>query len=86
MAIPQTLEDWTLESLTSLVERGFESESFDLKERLPHPASDKGKRRLRKEVAAFANSAGGFLIFGVADDRALPISVRWTRKFGQVVK
>lgn len=76
MAIPQTLEEWSLETLTSLLERGFESESFDVKKQLPYSTDDGGKRRLRKEVAAFANSEGGFLIFGVADDRELPVSER----------
>lgn len=74
--VPRTLEEWTLETLTPLLERGFESESFDFKKQLPPPADEGGKRRLRKAVAAFANRSGGFLIFGVDDDRALPVNDR----------
>ena len=76
MEVPQTLEAWTLETLTPLLERGFESESFDLKEQLPVPADELGKQRLRKAIASFANGAGGFLIFGVDDDRGLSVSDR----------
>ena len=40
--IPQTLEEWTLESLTPLLEQGFESESFDLKNNYQIPTTHKG--------------------------------------------
>jgi len=71
--IPQTLDEWTLDAIIELLDQGhFESEWFDFKEMLPHPKDDKEKLRLRKSCAAFANSAGGFLVFGVKDDRSLP--------------
>lgn len=35
-----------------------------------------GKQRLRKSVAAFANSDGGFLIYEVDDNRELPVGDR----------
>ncbi len=70
--LPTTLEGWTIEAIEALLERGvFESETFDFKEMLPHKSDSGGKLRLRKECCAFANSDGGFLIFGVADDRNL---------------
>jgi hypothetical protein len=56
-----------------LVERGFyETDTFDFKERLPVPRDPGSRERLVKTCAAFANSAGGFLIFGVRDDRRVP--------------
>ncbi|MEK7129049.1 MAG: ATP-binding protein [Patescibacteria group bacterium] len=46
-----------------------ENDFFDLKEGLPHPNDTHGKDRLKKEFCAFANCGGGFLFFGVRDDR-----------------
>jgi hypothetical protein len=75
--IPETLDAWTLNVTRSLVEQGvFETDRFDFKEMLPHPKDDEGKRRLRRDVAAFANSAGGFLVFGVKNDKGLPAEDR----------
>jgi hypothetical protein len=75
--IPKTLNEWTLKSLNHLLDdRYLEPESFDYKSMLPHPNDHDGKRRLRDACAAFANSVGGFLIFGVADDARLPTNQR----------
>jgi hypothetical protein len=75
--IPDTLDGWTLDVVRTLVEQGvFETDRFDFKERLPHPKDDEGKRRLRRDVAAFANSHGGFLVFGVKDDKGLAAADR----------
>jgi Putative DNA-binding domain len=49
-----------------------EPEEFDFKEMLPHRNDNDGKHRLRAACCAFANSNGGFLVFGVADDKRLP--------------
>lgn len=66
--IPHLLGDWTIDTLVLLLEKGvFEDESFDFKEMLPDTRNDKDKDRLRKTCAAFANSDGGFLVFGVSD-------------------
>jgi hypothetical protein len=74
---PETLEAWTLEVVRSLVEQGaFETDRFDFKEMLPHPKDEDGKRRLRRDVAAFANSKGGFLVVGVKNDKGLPVDER----------
>ena len=70
--IPGALSEWTVDNVRSLLMQGvFESDRFDFKERLPDPKDADGKLRLRKTCAAFANSAGGFLVFGVKDDRGL---------------
>jgi hypothetical protein len=66
------LELWTIEIVASLAREGvFETDSFDLKEKLPHPKSEDDKTRLRKSIAAFANYSGGFLVFGVKDQKEL---------------
>jgi hypothetical protein len=36
---------------------------------LPHPKDEVGKARLRATCCAFANSAGGYIVFGIQDDR-----------------
>jgi len=75
--IPETLDIWTLEVIESLLARGvFESDRFDFKETLPHAKSADDKMRLRKTCTAFANSDGGFLIFGVKDDKGLAVADR----------
>jgi hypothetical protein len=71
--IPRTLQQWSQESLRELLDkRYFEPEAFDYKETFPHKSDQSGKDRLRKSICAFANSSGGFLVFGVKDDNALP--------------
>jgi hypothetical protein len=75
--IPETLDGWTLEVVRALVEQGvFETDRFDFKEMLPHSKDDEAKRRLRRDIAAFANSAGGFLVYGVKNDKGLPAADR----------
>jgi predicted HTH transcriptional regulator len=74
MQIPVRLEDWTLGTIKGLLKAGaFENEAFDFKEQLPMPSDKEGKHRLRKSIAAFANSGGGFLIYGIKDDRELSV-------------
>lgn len=69
--LPTTLEGWTLETVARLIAADvFESRQFDFKETLARGTDEAGKLRLRKTLAAFANSDGGFLIVGVKDDRA----------------
>ncbi|HTE85697.1 MAG TPA: ATP-binding protein [Dehalococcoidia bacterium] len=59
---------WTLAAIEHLLDQGYsESDTFDFKEALPHSNDEAGKQRLAKACAAFANSAGGFLVFGVRD-------------------
>lgn len=75
--IPKTLDGWDLALVEELLRRGvFESDLFDFKEMLPPKSDDKGKTRTKKTCAAFANSAGGFLIYGVRDTRGASPSDR----------
>jgi Putative DNA-binding domain len=48
----------------------FENETFDYKQSLPNSRDDNGKGRLRRVCCAFANSQGGFIVFGISDDRS----------------
>ena len=70
--IPTDLSGWTIEVIESLLARkSFESDLFDYKRQLPRPKEKGGQLRLRKECCAFANTEGGFLVYGVDDDRTL---------------
>lgn len=74
---PEVLADWTLNAIEQLVATGiFESRRFDFKEMLPGGNDAGGKARLRKTLAAFANSNGGFLVIGIKDDRTLGATER----------
>ena len=75
--IPTTLDDWTLSAILAIIEQGvFENDVFDFKEKLPNSRDICGKERLFKTCCAFANSRGGFLIFGVSDKKGLPPNAR----------
>ena len=75
--IPTTLEGWTLGAVTELLARGvFESDEFDFKEKLPDRNGHSDKVRLIKTCCSFANSTGGFLIFGVRDAKGLSLADR----------
>ncbi len=75
--VPEVLEQWNINILTDLLTKGyFESEEFDFKEDLPHSNDEGGKLRLVKTCCAFANSGGGFLIFGVSNNGSVPVQDR----------
>lgn len=64
MNIPESLAGWTLDVVRQVAASGVaENDAFDLKGDL-QPAEHQ-----RKPVAAFANTRGGFLVFGVTNDR-----------------
>ena len=60
MILPDNLADWTLETVQRLIASGRdENDRFDFKVDL--------SSSLPKSACAFANTRGGFLIFGVSD-------------------
>lgn len=62
--IPASLSGWNLDAVLAVAASGIaENDVFDLKTDL-QPAEHQ-----RKVVAAFANTRGGYLIFGVTNDR-----------------
>lgn len=70
--IPEKLTDWSYEIVENMLTKGlFESELFDYKELLPDKSKQSEKLRLQKLCCAFANSIGGFIVFGVKDDKSL---------------
>ncbi len=70
--MPKSLTEWSIPAITNLLIQGYyETEFFDFKETPPHSKNEADKTRLYKSCCAFANSSGGFLIFGVKDDRSL---------------
>jgi predicted HTH transcriptional regulator len=76
--IPKTLEEWTIESIRNLLaKKVFESDSFDFKVALPHSKNSDVKDHLKKTCCAFANSEGGFLVYGVSDDKELDSEERF---------
>jgi Putative DNA-binding domain len=65
---PRTLREWTVPVVEEIVARSlFETDEFDLKVALPDSRNEKDKADLRADCCAFANSSGGFLVFGVED-------------------
>ena len=65
MAIPERLDDWTLETLTSLIGAGVgESDRHDFKAQLNE--GQETNRNLTKLCCAFANTRGGFIVIGVS--------------------
>jgi len=80
MTLPETLDQWTLPVIEELLAQGYyENEFFDFKEMLPQSGRGnyvKGQVGLRKTCCAFANSNGGFLVFGIKDDATLPVPNR----------
>lgn len=66
--IPRTLEEWNIGKIKALLTKGYyETDYFDFKEKLPASKDARGKERLSKTCCAFANNAGGFLVFGIKD-------------------
>ena len=62
--IPTALSEWNIDALRIVAASGIaENDRFDLKKDL-QPAEHQ-----RKIVAAFANTRGGYLVFGVTNDR-----------------
>lgn len=75
--IPLLLNEWSVDVLEHLLEKSvFEDDSFDFKEMLPDSRNEKEKDRLRKTCSAFANADGGFLVFGVTNNRNIPSRAR----------
>ncbi len=75
--IPKSLTEWSIPAITNLLIQGYyETEFFDFKEMLPHSKDEAGRIRLSKSCCAFANSSGGFLIFGVKNGVSLSITDR----------
>lgn len=72
MSLTKPIDDITEADLQSLVdEKETESRSLDYKAVLNLDA-DKAKEDLRRDVSAFANSAGGDIVIGIRDEKGAP--------------
>lgn len=75
MDFPRTLEEWNYNIIKELVDKNYsETEFFDFKAELLQPPKQE------KIVCAFANTNGGFLLFGIGDiketDRIIGIDLK----------
>ncbi|MEH1824322.1 MAG: ATP-binding protein [Nostoc sp.] len=71
------LKEWSEETILSMIkDRVQESLELDYKE-CPaiFPLTDKKKIELSKDVSAFANSAGGIIIYGVKENGYIPTEI-----------
>ncbi len=65
---PNRLVDWDLDLIKGLLSQGYDEATwFDFKSTI----SESGAERLRSVIASFANNEGGFLIFGITNDKKL---------------
>lgn len=58
----------TADDLRGLITGGVREDQFVEFKREPYPASDAGKRELLKDVTAFANAVGGYILIGVDEN------------------
>jgi predicted HTH transcriptional regulator len=82
---PKSLDDWTYETITEIVEQyEYEPGFFDYKAVLN---ASEGKHReklnqsIRKTAGAMANTAGGYILFGV-EDHAIQVATPLDRTKG----
>lgn len=60
--------DLTLEIIQKAIEEGLEETAdFDMKRVVPDLKADKSKQEVAKDIAAMANSGGGWIIYGVGE-------------------
>ncbi|MDF5711024.1 MAG: ATP-binding protein [Nostoc sp. S4] len=71
------LKEWSEETILSMIkDRVQENLELDYKECTAiFPLTDKKKIELSKDVSAFANSAGGIIIYGVKEDGHIPTEI-----------
>lgn len=69
---PKNLQEWSMDFILELLKKGVDEDIwFDFKERLPDGRDLNGKERIRNVIASFANKEGGFIVFGIADNKKL---------------
>jgi hypothetical protein len=73
--LPLHLADWTYETVVNLIKtRDFEDDTFDFKAVL-NPTSENNEYKknhrdsIRRTVCSMANTCGGFIIFGIKDQK-----------------
>lgn len=72
---PAAITDWTQETITTLAERAYPENTYlEYKRHLEYQNHDdttktEWRRDLEREFTAFGNASGGFVVFGMDDDR-----------------
>ena len=71
-----TIRDWDEAYLNELIKSG-EKESLTLEYKASSSLKnqDKEKNELAKDVSAFANSAGGVILYGILEDKHVPTAI-----------
>lgn len=73
LAFPKIGSEWTISFIQNIIAKKIcENGLFDFKEKLAHQQDNQDKERNRRVCCAFANTSGGFLIFGVKDKPTSP--------------
>lgn len=68
--------NWTMSDLEELIKtKRKESIDLDYKESRALQNNDKCKNEISKDISAFANSAGGTIIYGIREDKYIPIEI-----------
>lgn len=81
MLLGKRLDQWTEQDLHVLVQNQVsESRQLDYKQELKLK-TDKDKRDFLADVCAMANTAGGYLIFGVEEDDGIPTAIPGLENF-----
>jgi predicted HTH transcriptional regulator len=71
----QTLDNISEDDLVALIRNGVsEGRTIEYKRELPGNA-DGDKKEFLADVSSFANTSGGHLVFGMEEDKGLPISI-----------
>ncbi|MGR3303436.1 MAG: AlbA family DNA-binding domain-containing protein [Candidatus Scalindua sp.] len=72
----KALDDVTIDDINTLVQDGVtESRTLDYKLKL-HLATDGGNKEFLKDVSAFSNTMGGYLVYGIKEDEGVPKSIQ----------
>lgn len=72
----KALSEVSIEDIETIVRDKIpESRTMDYKLEV-HPATDAGNKEFLKDISAFANTVGGYLIYGVDEKEGIPTSIK----------
>jgi predicted HTH transcriptional regulator len=69
----ESISDWSEDDVRSLINNSIqESIGLDYKESSALDKTDRRKIEISKDISAFANSAGGMIIYGISENKHVP--------------